>query len=73
MMMRYPKRTPWSRRSSLGRRSVRHVNSAYRRSGTLWEGRYRAAPIDSEACFLAAATLSSSTPCALGWSITRAG
>ena len=37
----------------LGRRYVRHVNAAYRRSGTLWEGRYRAAPIDSEASFLA--------------------
>jgi len=38
---------------SLGRRYVRHVNAAYRRTGTLWEGRYRAAPIDSEAYFLA--------------------
>ena len=37
----------------LGRRYVRHINAAYRRSGTLWEGRYRAAPIDSEAYFLA--------------------
>src|SRR5260370_19510918 len=38
---------------SLGRRYVRHVDDMYRRSGTLWEGRYRAAPIDSEAYFLA--------------------
>lgn len=38
---------------SLGRRYVRSVNAAYRRTGTLWEGRYRAAPIDSEAYFLA--------------------
>jgi putative transposase len=38
---------------SLGRRYVRHVNFVYRRTGTLWEGRYRAAPIDSEAYFLA--------------------
>ena len=38
---------------ALGRRYVRHVNEANRRSGTLWEGRYRAAPIDSEAYFLA--------------------
>ena len=38
---------------SLGRRYVRHVNRRYRRTGTLWEGRYRAAPIDSEAHFLA--------------------
>jgi putative transposase len=38
---------------SLGRRYVRYVNHAYRRTGTLWEGRYRAAPIDCEARFLA--------------------
>jgi putative transposase len=38
---------------SLGRRYVRYVNAARGRSGTLWEGRYRAAPIDSEAHFLA--------------------
>jgi putative transposase len=38
---------------SLGRRYVRHVNAAYRRTGTLWEGRYRAAPIESEEYFLA--------------------
>lgn len=38
---------------SLGRRYVRHVNAVYRRTGTLWEGRYRAAPIDSEAYFIA--------------------
>ena len=37
---------------SLGRRYVRHVNRRYRRTGTLWEGRYRAAPIDSDAYFL---------------------
>ena len=38
---------------SLGRRYVRYVNTTYRRTGTLWEGRYRAAPIDGEAYFLA--------------------
>jgi putative transposase len=38
---------------SLGRRYVRYVNDAHRRTGTLWEGRYRAAPIDSEAYLLA--------------------
>jgi REP-associated tyrosine transposase len=38
---------------SLGRRYVRYINAAYRRTGTLWEGRYRAAPIDSDAYFLA--------------------
>ena len=38
---------------SLGRRYVRYVNLRRERTGTLWEGRYRAAPIDSEAYFLA--------------------
>lgn len=38
---------------TLGRRYVRYVNTIYRRTGTLWEGRYRAAPIDGEAYFLA--------------------
>ena len=38
---------------SLGRRYVRHINMTYQRTGTLWEGRYRAAPIDSEAWLLA--------------------
>jgi putative transposase len=36
----------------LGRNYVRYINRAYRRTGTLWEGRYRAAPIDSDAYFL---------------------
>jgi putative transposase len=38
---------------SLGRRYVRYVNTTHKRTGTLWEGRYRAAPIDSEAHLLA--------------------
>lgn len=38
---------------SLGRRYVRSVNMARGRSGTLWEGRYRAAPIDGDAHLLA--------------------
>jgi len=37
---------------SLGRRYVRHVNAAERRTGTLWEGRYRAAAIEGEAHFI---------------------
>lgn len=32
---------------SLGRRYVRHFNGRYRRTGTLWEGRYRSAVVDS--------------------------
>jgi len=33
---------------SLGRRYVRHINSTYQRSGTLWEGRYKASLVESE-------------------------
>lgn len=33
---------------AVGRRYVRYINTAYRRSGTLWEGRYKAALIESE-------------------------
>lgn len=33
---------------SVGRRYVRYVNDVHRRSGTLWEGRYRASLIDDE-------------------------
>jgi putative transposase len=37
----------------LGRPYVRHINAAYRRTGTLWEGRCRAAPIEGESHLLA--------------------
>jgi putative transposase len=33
---------------SLGRMYVRYYNSAYRRTGTLWEGRYKSSIIDAE-------------------------
>lgn len=32
----------------VGRRYVRYINHVYRRSGTLWEGRYKATLVDSE-------------------------
>lgn len=32
----------------LGRRYVQYVNRAYRRSGTLWEGRFKASLVDAE-------------------------
>lgn len=38
---------------SLGRRYVAHVNATYRRTGTLWEGRYRSTVLDSEAYVIA--------------------
>jgi putative transposase len=37
---------------SVGRRYVRYVNRVYRRSGTLWEGRYKASLIDTETYLL---------------------
>jgi putative transposase len=33
---------------SVGRRYVQYVNTTYQRTGTLWEGRYRATLIDAE-------------------------
>lgn len=33
---------------SVGRRYVQYFNSTYHRTGTLWEGRYRATVVDSE-------------------------
>lgn len=33
---------------SVGRRYVQYVNYSYRRSGTLWEGRYKASPVQDE-------------------------
>lgn len=33
---------------ALGRRYVRYINQTYRRSGSLWEGRYQASLIDSD-------------------------
>ena len=36
---------------SVGRRYVRYINHVYRRSGTLWEGRFKSSLIDSE-CYL---------------------
>ncbi len=36
----------------LGRKYVRYINNTYLRSGTLWEGRYKASLVDSEAYLL---------------------
>ena len=35
-----------------GRKYVQHINRTYRRTGTLWEGRYKACLIDSDAWLL---------------------
>ena len=36
----------------LGRRYVRYINTTYQRSGTLWEGRFKASLVDSQAYLL---------------------
>ncbi len=36
----------------LGRKFVRYINHSYRRTGGLWEGRYKASLVDSEAYLL---------------------
>jgi REP element-mobilizing transposase RayT len=57
---------------ALGRRYVRHVNTARRRTGSLWEDRHRAAPSTAKLIFLPLAVTSSSTRCAPAWSRIRA-
>ena len=37
---------------TLGRRYVCYINTEYRRTGTLWEGRFKSGLIDSEQYFL---------------------
>ncbi len=37
---------------ALGRRYVRYFNSRHRRTGTLWEGRYRSCMVDSDGYLL---------------------
>lgn len=43
---------PGEMMKALGQRYVQYVNRVYRRSGTLWEGRYRSCPIQAEAYLL---------------------
>jgi putative transposase len=38
---------------SLGRRYVQYINRAYRRSGSLWEGRYKSSVVQAEVYLLA--------------------
>jgi putative transposase len=38
---------------AIGRRYVYHINATYQRTGTLWEGRYRASLVEAEPYLLA--------------------
>jgi putative transposase len=44
---------PGALMKALGQRYVQYVNRVYRRSGSLWEGRFRSCPIQEEAYLLA--------------------
>jgi putative transposase len=44
---------PGEMMKALGQRYVQYVNRVYRRSGTLWEGRYRSCPIQADSYLLA--------------------
>lgn len=37
---------------SLGRKYAQYINLTYRRTGTLWKGRYKSTLVDSDAYFL---------------------
>lgn len=37
---------------ALGRRYVRYINDRYRRTGTLWEGRYKSSLVDRDTSLL---------------------
>jgi putative transposase len=41
-------KSPSAALQSVGRRYIRYINHVYRRSGTLWEGRFKSSLIDSE-------------------------
>jgi putative transposase len=44
---------PGALMKALGQRYVQYVNRVYKRSGTLWEGRFRSCPIQEDAYLLA--------------------
>jgi hypothetical protein len=56
---------------SVGRQYVRYVNAPYRRSGTLWEGRYKANLVDYERYVLRCHRYIELNPVRPGWSRTR--
>jgi putative transposase len=48
---------------TLGRRYVGWFNHVHRRTGTLWEGRYKATLVDTDAYFLACMRYVELNPC----------
>jgi len=56
---------------ALGRRYVPYINATYQRTGTLWEGRYRASLVDLTNTSWRATGISNSTRSALAWCSSR--
>ncbi len=54
---------------SLGRRYVAYFNKRHDRSGTLWDGRFRAAPLEADAHLLACMRYIETNPIRLGHAI----
>lgn len=57
----------------LGRQYVQYVNRTYRRSGTLWERRFRASLIESECCLLSLYRYVESNPVRSGMAASPEG
>jgi putative transposase len=58
---------------SLGRRYVRYFNYLHVRTGTLWEGRYRACPVETDRYFLTCHRYIESNPVRAGMVTDAAG
>lgn len=56
---------------SLGRRYVAAFNKRHGRSGTLWDGRFRAAPLEAQAHLLACMRFIELNPQRFGWLLAR--
>jgi len=55
----------------IGRAYVRHINKTHKRTGTLWEGRFKSSLVDSEAYCLICHRYIELNPCGLEWLTIR--
>ena len=56
---------------AMGRRYVQYINITYRRTGTLWDSRYKSSLIQAETYLLACQRYIELNPCAPPWSMPR--
>lgn len=52
---------------SVGRRYVQYINSTYKRTGTLWEGRFKSSVVQEEDYFLTCSRYIELNPCGPAW------